>query len=721
MRHPTPSRNAALSALALCAASLAAAAGVLAATTADAQSRIKTMPGYERWAEMAPQLGSSFKSAAIMPRWASDSRSFDYTLDGVRWRFELSRRAAVRIGAAEPPAPPPPAPSGAPSEPAPIVLARGRGADADVRSPDGRTRAFTRNNNIYISPVGPQTGPETAVTTDGGEAARIRNGVGSYVYLEEFNVRSPVWWSPDSRRLAYMRYDEAKVDDYFTALDQSQQFSRVLTQAYPHPGKANPVAELMVYDMDTGSTTRMDVREGKPFIDNVVGHYVWDAQWTKAGDEIVVRRSDRLQKVQDIAACRVDTGNCRSVVAETRWQSWAETEPPRFLADGRRFIWRSERTDFANYYLYDLDGRMLAQLTDHASEVGDIVRVDEREGVLWYMARSGDNAMKLQLHRVKLDGTGDRRLTDPSLHHRVHVSPDGRHFVDIAQAHDRAPTATLHDASGRRVASIATSRTDDMQRLGLKPSERFTFTSADGVTQLYGSLEFPSNFDPSLRYPLLFSVYGGPGRNDVAETFTTPNTLTEFGFIIARLDARTAGGRGRDPLDAIYRQVTIAEVDDFAAGLRVLAQRPYVDADRIGAFGTSYGGTVSAALLMRYPELVRAAVSNSPVTDYRLYDTAYSERHLGLPDTDKPAYDRASLLTHARGMTGDLMLFYGTSDDNVHPKNSLQLIRLLQSLGKSFDVQVGPDRGHTSMDQLRMMEFFIERMTPREQSPVTAP
>jgi dipeptidyl-peptidase-4 len=163
-------------------------------------------------------------------------------------------------------------------------------------------------------------------------------------------------------------------------------------------------------------------------------------------------------------------------------------------------------------------------------------------------------------------------------------------------------------------------------------------------------------------------------------------------------------------VDQAYQQLGIVEIDDFAAGITAVTERPYVDASRVGVYGTSYGGTVSALLLMRYPDLVHAAVANSPVVDYRLYDTAYSERFLGLPDQSPAAYDRAAVLTYVDGLRGDLMLYYGTSDDNVHPKNSLQLIKALQAAGKSFEVQVGPDRGHTSVDQTRMMEFFIERL-----------
>jgi dipeptidyl-peptidase-4 len=246
--------------------------------------------------------------------------------------------------------------------------------------------------------------------------------------------------------------------------------------------------------------------------------------------------------------------------------------------------------------------------------------------------------------------------------------------------------------------------------MGLKPAELFTFTAADGATKLNALLQFPSSFDPARKYPMLVSVYGGPSSSGIAETFAAPNALAEFGFVMLKVDARTNTGQGRRVLDQAYQQLGIVEVDDIAAGIRAAAQRPYVDATRVGIYGTSYGGTTSALMLLRHPDVVQAAVSNSPVTDYRLYDTVYSERYLGLPEPDPAAYDRAAVLTYANRLTGNLLLYYGTSDDNVHPNNALQLIKALQSAGTSFEVQVGPDRGHTGVDQIRMMEFFIERL-----------
>jgi dipeptidyl-peptidase 4 len=260
------------------------------------------------------------------------------------------------------------------------------------------------------------------------------------------------------------------------------------------------------------------------------------------------------------------------------------------------------------------------------------------------------------------------------------------------------------------VAEIARSDVSGFANLGLKPVEMFTFKAADGVTELYGMLHRPSNFDPGRKYPLLVSVYAGPNSNGARETFMTPNPLTEYGFLVLQMDSRGSGWRGRAMTDTIYKNFGVVEIDDQVAGVRALFDRPYVDKDRVGMFGTSYGGFASAMALARYPDVVRAAVANSPVTDYRLYDSTYTERYLGMPADNAAVYDRTSVIKLADAVRGDLLIYYGTSDDNVHPKNALQLIRALQAAGKSFEVQVGPDRGHGSVDQQRMMEFFIERL-----------
>jgi dipeptidyl-peptidase-4 len=295
-------------------------------------------------------------------------------------------------------------------------------------------------------------------------------------------------------------------------------------------------------------------------------------------------------------------------------------------------------------------------------------------------------------------------------HHTINFAPDGRHFIDVAQTHDLPPVTRLLDSDGNTLDELATSDLSKFKRLGLKPVELLKFLAADGETELYGVLHFPSDFKPTRRYPLLVSVYAGPGTVGARETFTTPNPLTEFGFLMATFDSRSASGRGKQFMDAIYQKFGQAEVDDQAAGVKSIRNRRYVDRNRVGMYGTSYGGTVSAMCLLRYPDVFHAACANSAVTDFRNYDTIYTERYMWLPQENKAGYDGANLMNYATNLTGRLMLFYGTADNNVHPANTLQLVQALQKAGKSFELQVGPDQGHTALNRDRMMEFFVENL-----------
>jgi dipeptidyl-peptidase-4 len=250
--------------------------------------------------------------------------------------------------------------------------------------------------------------------------------------------------------------------------------------------------------------------------------------------------------------------------------------------------------------------------------------------------------------------------------------------------------------------------------MGLRHAELFTFTAADGKTPLRGILQFPARFDPSRVYPALVSVYGGPEFDAIAarETFVAPSPLAEFGFLIVNLDSRAVPGLGKRTLDAIYQKLGQAEIDDMAAGVKALWSRPYFDKNRVGIFGTSYGGYVSVMELLRHPEVFAAAASSSPPTDWRNYDTVYTERYMWIPQENKAGYDAGSAMTYAKDLKGRLLIYYGTADNNVHPSNSLQLIKALQDAGKSFDVQVGPDSGHSPVNPDRMMEFFIEALRP---------
>jgi dipeptidyl-peptidase 4 len=675
-----------------------------------AQDRLKTMPGYEQYQRMSKEIPNSVKLGTLAVRWLEGGKAFEYRRDGKAYRFDIATLTASEVANSTEAPPVDTRPEGR-RQGGP---ARGRQFDS-ATSPDGKLKAFYRERNLWISNADGTN--ESPLTTDGNEKTRIKYGVASWVYGEELRQNTAMWWSPDSTKIAFYRFDESQVPDYYLQLDQTKLQSKMDVEAYPKAGVHNPVADLLVYDLATKRTTTMDIRDGKPFDNAVVGHYVYHVSWSTDGTELLFNRTNRRQNIMEFTACNPATGKSRVIVREEWAPSWTENTPAmQFLKDGKRFVWSSERTGFKNFYLYDLSGKLLATLTKHPFEVGSIVKVDEDAGVFYYLARSGDNHMKLQLHRVGLDGAGDKRLTDPALNHSVDVSPDGKFFIDVAQTHDTPPVTRLIDWDGKVVRELAASDSTKFDQLGLKRVELIKYTAADGVTELHGLLHFPSTFDPKKKYPLLVTVYAGPATNGARETFTLPNALTEYGFLVASLDSRSAGGRGKRFLDAIYLKLGIPEIDDQAAGVKSLWSRPYIDKTRVGIFGTSYGGYASAMCLLRYPDVFQAASASSPPTAWYNYDTIYTERYMWIPQENKEGYEAGNAMNFADKLKGRLMIYYGTADNNVHPTNSMELIQALQKAGKSFEVQVGPDQGHSGLRTERMMEFFIENLVLNEPS-----
>lgn len=691
---------------AICAVLLPALIGALLyPPTSNAQDRLKTMPGYERFQKMSRETAGAVRPGVLNVKWLDGGQAFEFQRDGKTFRYDIAARQAVE---AQPSTAAEPELGGRFGRRGLPGLERGRQL-ASVTSPDGKLKANYRDRNVWLSDA--QGANETAVTTDGNEKTRIKYGTASWVYGEELDQTTAMWWSPDSRKLAFYRFDETGVTDFYLQLNQTKLVSTADIEAYPKAGAPNPVADLYIYDVATKQTVKLDVRDGKPFTNDVIGHYVYHVQWSSDGSELLCNRTNRRQNVMEFTACNPATGKCRVIVREEWLPSWTENSPQiEWLKDGKRFIWTSERTGGRNFYLYDISGKLLAPLTHHQFEVANIVRVDEAAGALFYMARDGDNHMKLQLHRVGLDGKGDKRMTDPAFLHTVNVAPDGRHFIDVAQAHDQPPATRLVDADGKVIEELAKSDTTNFDQLGLKRVELIKYKAADGVTELHGLLHFPSNFDPSKKYPLLVQVYAGPATNGARENFTAPSPLTEYGFLIASLDSRSAAGRGKRFLDAIYGKLGTVEMDDQAAGVKSLWSRPYLDRARVGIFGTSYGGYASLMCLLRHPDVFRAASASSAVTSWHHYDTIYTERYMWIPQENREGYEAGNAMNYAEKLNGRLMIYYGTADNNVHPNNSMQLIQALQRAGKSFEVQVGPDAGHSGLRPDRMMEFFIENL-----------
>ena len=684
------------------------------------------MPGFERYDKVRREVNASVVRGNLPVQWAEDSKTFTYTLESKKYRYHIAARKAVEIedivseelsanGEAQINEKRQTINDNGPRDPLLSAMQqpeRGRQFGV-VRSPDSKFSAVYKDRNVWLRPT---SGEDVQITTEGSAEKRIKFGQASWVYGEELGVRHAMWWSPDSKKLAFYRFDESPVKDYFLTLDQRQIRNRLDVEAYPKAGEPNPEVDLFVYDLASKKTIKLDAHADLG-AGAEVGYYLYDVRWSPDGKELFFNRTNRKQNVMEFCATNPDSGKCRAVVRESWPQSWVENHPSiQYLEEqprkSRRFLWISERNGFRNIYVGDLSGAPLRAVTQNNFEVGRIVRVDEKNGQLYYIARSAPNPYHFQLHRVGLDGKHDTRMTDPTWHHTIDLAPDAKHFTDIIERVDEPPTTRLCDASGQVLEVLKKSDLTKFDALGLKRAEQLVFKAADGVTDLHGTLFKPSGFDPMKKYPLLVSTYAGPDSGGSAEDFAMPPAITEMGFLYAQFEGRGTNGRGKAFKDAVYGRLNIVEIDDQAAGVKYLRVRPYVNGSKVGIFGTSYGGTTSIMAILRHPDVFYAAVASSAVTDWRNYDTIYTERYMGLPDEkeNKKGYDAGSAMQFAPNLKGKLMLYYGTADNNVHPTNTHQLIAALARAGKSYDLQVGPDSGHSGINQTRMWEYFVDHL-----------
>jgi dipeptidyl-peptidase-4 len=585
----------------------------------------------------------------------------------------------------------------------------GRGRQfTSAQSPDGKLTARYANSNITLeTPNG-----NREVTKDGSVQARIKYGTASWVYGEELSQNQAMWWTADSKTLVYYRFDESKVLDYHLTLKQNAVQDELYTEAYPKAGAPNPTVQLWAYDVANGASKQIDTTFASTDAD--IAQYVYNVRFAPDGQTLLFNRTNRKQNVMELCASDLANGKSRVVIQESNPNGWVDNSPRMtWLKDGKSFLWLNERNGFANFWLGSLDKGLIAKVTDLKAEVDGISKLDEDRKVLWYTAHDGENPYLIQLHRVGLDGKGDKRVTDPSLGHMVTVSTDGTKVLDRASKMGVAPFTRVLSADGKVLRELGKGDLSGYAESGYKPAERFMVMGSDGVTPVYGYFCKPRDFDPSKKYPMLLRVYGGPESGSGREAFKGADAVCELGFITAWIDAKGTSGRGRDFTQAVYRKLGVVEIDDTAAAVTNLCKaNPWIDPTRVGVEGTSYGGYFSATALVRHPEVFAAACASSSVTSWIHYDSIYTERYMDTPQNNPEGYKAGSAMEYVKDLTGKLCLFYGTADDNVHPSNTHQLIAALDRANKPYRLYVGVDQGHAGLRQDRQLEFFIEALKP---------
>ena len=580
-------------------------------------------------------------------------------------------------------------------------------------SPDGKWVSFVRKFNLWVVSVA--TAQATALTTGGSE--EILKGKLDWVYPEELNTVTAYWWSPDSSKIAYYQMDERPVTRY-PIMDMSSPAGGATYTRYPQTGEANPIVTVGVVAVTGGETKWMDTGADKDV-------YIPRVDWLRDSAHVAIQRLNRGQNHLDLVFCDISTGTSTTALTETD-KYWINiSDDLYFFADNKRFLWSSERTGFRHYYLYDLSGKLLDQLTSgdwgitgnggFGPGTTSHPAVDEEHQYI-YFASNKENPTGTQLYRLALRDKNIMQITHGGGTHSVTMSPDASAFVD---EYSNAMTPTRQDldrADGSRVAVINEGKVPELADYDLSPLEFVDVTAADASTKLCASILKPPHFDPAKKYPVLVNVYGGPGVQNVRDDWEGlmllwEEMMAEKGYIILSVDNRGSMGRGHAFETPIYHQFGKVELEDQLAGLKYLNSLGYVDSSRIGLMGGSYGGYMTLYALFNAPDTFRMGVSMSPVTDWRLYDTAYTERYMGRPQDNAEAYANSSPVNQAAKLKGKLMLVHGTGDDNVHFANTTELLNaLLDSSRYPDQLMIFPGRGHGISDPAAFIQLY-KRLT----------
>ncbi|MCZ6792754.1 MAG: DPP IV N-terminal domain-containing protein [Planctomycetota bacterium] len=558
-------------------------------------------------------------------------------------------------------------------------------------SPDGRFVAFVRDHDLRVVDVETQT--ERALTTGGTES--LRNGKASWVYFEEIFHRrwKTYWWSPDSQRIAYLLTDSSPVKR-FTLVDERPSRQNVETSTYPKPGEPNPRVRLGVVSRAGGSTRWVDLSaydENATLISGV-------GWWPDAGT-LYFYVQDRGQTWLDFCTVSPSGGKPTRLFRETTG-AWVES-PLRleFLADGS-FLVSSERSGWRHLYHYSRKGELRGALTRGEWEVRRVQAVDEDGGWV-YVSGTRDSSIAENLYRVKLDGSTVERLTTGPGSHRTTVGPGGRFFVDTWSSHREPPRAALFSGSGERVRMLDSNPFPERDDYLWCERELVRIPADDGVGEdgvvLEGSLLKPPDFDPARRYPVWFMTYGGPQAPTIRDSWSGgqvwDQVIAESGIIVFRADPRCASGKGAVSAWSCYKRLGVQELADVETAIRWLAAQPFVDPDRIGMSGHSYGGFLTAYALT-HSKLFSAGIAGAPVTDWRDYDTIYTERYMLTPQENPEGYRETSVVEAAADLNGRLLILHGMMDDNVHSQNSVKLVDALQKAGKPFEMMFYPGYRH---------------------------
>ncbi len=593
----------------------------------------------------------------------------------------------------------------------------GSGARTAELSPDGSMLGEERGGNMYV--VDLATHRERQLTSDASE--HVYNGHFDWVYEEEFGLPQAWSWSPDSKRIAFWQVDEQKEPE-IQLTDYSGRHPTWERIRIPQPGDSNPTVRIGALDVRTGKKVWLDPHQSGEF-------YVPRLYWTSRPDTLAMLVLNRKQNDLKLLFFDVNTGGSRLVFEETS-KTWIDVydfyagvqDLMSFPPGAREFFWISDRDGHQHIYRYDYSGQLIQQVTHGDWSVTRIEGVDAAAKQI-YFTSTNPTPLERQLWRISFDGTGLERITTAPGRHEIDMSPNAKFFVDDWSSTTQPVQVELWSTSGGKLRTLQDNAgtTSWLASHMYSPAEMFSFTTSDGA-KIDASMTKPFDFDPAKRYPVVFTIYGGPGSQGVYDQFDRSGWtqwLAQNGYIVVNVNNRGSNNYGRDFMKVVYKQLGKYEAEDFAAAARYLRGQPYVDGAHIAIMGTSYGGYSTMYSMELFPDIFPVGMANSGVADWRLYDTIYTERYMSTLGDNEAGYRASSVVENAPKLGGHLLVVHSMMDDNVHPQNTMQLFTAFTNAGKDVEERIYPPGRHgaaynaESAELIDHVEFdFLSRWMP---------
>ncbi|WEK18978.1 MAG: S9 family peptidase [Candidatus Pedobacter colombiensis] len=567
-----------------------------------------------------------------------------------------------------------------------------KGFQTPAVSPDSANIAYTKNKNLYVYNIADRK--EWQVTTDGSEI--VYNGWSSWVYNEEILGRGMAyrafWWSPDSKKIAFMRFDDSKVPVHYMTDDSGIHEKQILIR-YPQPGDANPEVKTGIVNLASKKITWADY-------DAKVDQYFGTPIWAPSSDQLWIQWVNRGQDTLKIEAIDLVTGNRKPIYTETQktWVSLDQDNRVTFVPSKKQFLLMSDKSGWMHIYAHSMDGKLIKQLTAGNWTVTEINHIDEKEGMVYFTAKK-ENSTRLDLYKVKLSGGKIVRLTFGDYMHRFELSPDAKYFITTYANFKTPGKMVLVDNQGKIIRQLADSRGKDYEKYLLlaSKSEIIRVKTPDGF-ELPVRIIYPAGFDPNKKYPVMANIYGGPNSSFVSDGYIGNYTekKDELNDIISvQMDHRGSGHFGKVGQNYMHRDLGHWEIEDYCTVINYLKKTyPFIDGSRVGITGFSYGGYISALALVKAPDVFTVGLAGGSVTDWHLYDSAYTERFMDSPKENPEGYKSSSVFTYVKNLKGHLSLAQGTMDDNVHMRNTMKLVDALMEADKDFELMFYPGAAH---------------------------